>query len=143
MQAINEGGWQIPRCIVNRPLDIPRLVLLGAHQHLNELAEGLARQRLSEDVGNHVLGLDVADGDALAFDLLADVVVRDVDVLCGCAIARIVALGDAALAVAPERDGWPWQAQFYRQVPVEGALASACGPGDVLAVVGTGGNVGV
>ncbi len=90
--------------------------MLGAHQHLGELAESLPWKGLGEDVGDHVLGLDVADSDAPAFDLLADVVVRDVDVLGGRSVAGVVALRDAALAVAPERDGWPRQAELDGQI---------------------------
>ena len=68
------------------------------------MGDGL--QRLSADVGRHVLRADEGEGDGLVRHVLPDEVVADVDVLCPGMVVGVVGQRDAALAVRSQ-DGRP------------------------------------
>ena len=61
-----------------------------AHDLVRQLGELILGQALGQGVSDHVLGGDICDSNCAAIDLLADIVVGEVDVLAGVAVYRVI-----------------------------------------------------
>ena len=117
--------------------------MAGPRQVLSVLEEGHLDQWLGKDVSHHLGRGYIVDFESAHVTLLAEVVICYLDVLGRCPLCRVVGLADCPFAVAPQFEDWPLHAQLFRQMTLECALTGARCSGDVFAVVGAGGDIGV
>ena len=76
-----------------------------AHDLAHQLGELVLGQALSQGISDHVLGGDIGDSNCATIDLLADIVIGEVDVLAGIGVHRVVAHRCCSLAVGKEVNG--------------------------------------
>ena len=102
---------------------------VAPQQEGSKLFEWGLRKALREDVSDHLSRGGESDHDCAALDLLARVMIGEVNVFAGAALHGVVIHGDGTLAVTEQRDGLHCLAEAHVTKELLDPLGLACGFG--------------
>jgi hypothetical protein len=90
-------------------------------------------ERFGEDVGKHVPGGHVKEGDFLILNAFPDEMISGVNMLCSCMVFRVLRKGFGTLVVDMKRNRIVWaESEFRQDVAEPKPLLTRVGEGLVL-----------